>query len=82
MPFFIIKAFFKQFLKNSLGRSDFGLSLPSDVEKKTTSAIILKKLISKKPGQNSQKLGLNAKISTTLPECIHFARKSNLGFRV
>ena len=70
MPFFIIKAFLKNILKKTLDRSDFGLSLPSDVEKKTTSAIILKKLISKKPGKNSQKLGLNAKISTTSPRCI------------
>ena len=69
MPFFIIKAFFKQ-LKKTLDRSDFGLSLPSDVEKKTMSAIILKILISKEPGQNSQKLGLNANIATTLSGCI------------
>ena len=69
MPFFI-KVFLKTFKKKTLGRSDFGLSLPSDVEKKNTSAIILKKLISKKPGKNSQNLGLNAKISTTSPGCI------------
>ena len=80
MPFFIIKAFFKQFLKKTLGRSNFGLSLPSDVEKKTMSIIIFKKLISKKPGQNSQNLGLNANIATTLSGCIRFARKPILGF--
>ena len=79
MPFFI-KAFLKQFKKKTLGRSDFGLSLPSDVKKKTTSAIIFKKLISKKPGKNSQNLGLNAIIATTSPGCIRFARKPILGF--
>ena len=65
--------------KLTLGRSDFCLSSPSDVKKESTPAVIFKKLISKKPGQNSQNLGLNANIATTLPGCIRFARKPILG---
>ena len=65
MPFFI-KAFFKQLKKRLWAVPILVYPYLLMLKKKTMSAIIFKKLISKKPGKISKNLGLNANIAATL----------------